>query len=685
MDGSSFDRLARIVATATRRQLIRALAGGLAGGLLGTSETGGVGAAGQSRERRAPLNAACTPLGGGCDPGAQGNECCVGACDPNQQVCCDPTSGLCCGPTGGDCSTDANCCAGACVSNVCCTPNGGACGSAAECCDGACDANTQSCGCRPTTCAEQNVSVGTIPDGCGGTLNCGDEPSPTPAAAEPSPTPAAAEPSPTPTGTEPSLTPAVAEPSLTPAVGDCTLEQTPSGLILRFATRSPDGEFSLETRSAVGLAPSTDLPQTSQTTVTQANAMLLQIDQELSDADTWMLTVRYGAAFDGIRKAVFTTRDDQPIQGTIDGRPIVPLARGSDLGAVRFADGQPLPTVHLDERVAQGLADIFVQAQSAAGACTSRAAVVGLGSALATPAAPHSALIGACPPGHLTYPPLGATECVICRGGCAFASAACGYAAAKFCAAGSAICGPWYGACLGACLLGSVVVCSVALLKCLKGCREPGHGCCPIGCGDAHCCLGDEVCLDPAVSLCCGATLKPCGGKCCCQPDDNCLPGGVCCPTTQKVCGDACCPAGEDCLAGKCCPKICDKVSPAVCCEAFAACTECGCCPAGATCVQEPRPMCCPAERLCGAVCCVPGQVCKDAPTSTCFSSVSCPRGEDACPGGLCCPSFMDLAGAKRSTCCGTACCPSGQPVCCAPGYGAYPPVCNPLGLSCVK
>ena len=34
------------------------------------------------------------------------------------------------------------------------------------------------CGCTPTTCAAQGKNCGTIPDGCGGTLNCGSCTSP---------------------------------------------------------------------------------------------------------------------------------------------------------------------------------------------------------------------------------------------------------------------------------------------------------------------------------------------------------------------------------------------------------------------------------------------------------------------------------------------------------------------------
>jgi hypothetical protein len=56
-----------------------------------------------------------------------------------------------------------------------CKSAGESCRTTQSCCTGVCAKGTGSFGtcCIPTTCAAQGASCGTIPDGCGGTLDCG--------------------------------------------------------------------------------------------------------------------------------------------------------------------------------------------------------------------------------------------------------------------------------------------------------------------------------------------------------------------------------------------------------------------------------------------------------------------------------------------------------------------------------
>ncbi len=92
-------------------------------------------------------------LGGGCQPGV----CTTGV--PSHGSSADGSScgsGLAC--LGGQCS--------GCTTNPQCQP------PAFNTCGGGGTPNT--CGCTPTTCAIQKVTCGTIPNGCGGTLNCND-------------------------------------------------------------------------------------------------------------------------------------------------------------------------------------------------------------------------------------------------------------------------------------------------------------------------------------------------------------------------------------------------------------------------------------------------------------------------------------------------------------------------------
>ncbi len=158
MDGHSFDNITKAFATAkSRRQAIKAIAAGVAGGalsLIGVSKAAG-------RQ--------CREIGDQCRSNA---ECCHRYCDSVSSTCLCP-AGLTCNPSGqcrepGDnCRANADCCLGVCTTDTfqCACPSGvpgcsdsgqcrevgDNCSASAECCSGFCD-STFHCGtCPPAT------------------------------------------------------------------------------------------------------------------------------------------------------------------------------------------------------------------------------------------------------------------------------------------------------------------------------------------------------------------------------------------------------------------------------------------------------------------------------------------------------------------------------------------------------
>ena len=80
-----------------------------------------------------------------------------------------------CGACGTICPAGQSCCAGTCIDTRDAEANCGACGNvctAPQTCGGGGEPGT--CGCTPTTCEAEEKNCGNIPDGCGGTLDCGE-------------------------------------------------------------------------------------------------------------------------------------------------------------------------------------------------------------------------------------------------------------------------------------------------------------------------------------------------------------------------------------------------------------------------------------------------------------------------------------------------------------------------------
>jgi hypothetical protein len=159
MDHERFDDLTRALATSTsRRQFLKTLAGGAAGGLLALLGIG-----------EAAADDTCKPNGKKCRKNAQccSNNCVSGtcaACPSGQRLCngsCIPQNDCC---TNADCASDQICQNGTCVTP--CTANGGICGGDGDCCSGNC--SNGFC-CDP---GQVGLSNGSCATPCSSTADC---------------------------------------------------------------------------------------------------------------------------------------------------------------------------------------------------------------------------------------------------------------------------------------------------------------------------------------------------------------------------------------------------------------------------------------------------------------------------------------------------------------------------------
>jgi hypothetical protein len=204
--------------------------------------------------------------------------------------------------------------------------------------------------------------------------------------------------------------------------------------------------------------------------------------------------------------------------------------------------------------------------------------------------------------------------------------------------------------------------------------------CCPPG----WVCSTEQVCCpaDPS-----GATPVSCNGNCC-DPGSTCDPTGVCCKLSD-VCGETCCPDGA-CLSGG--GVVSMPSSVGVCCPTDLHFYNCGgsCCGLGTTCCNDQCCLgqcfeeftkfglvryCCPAEQVCGNVCCKSHENC----TGNACVPVNCGEHEHQCvspmahgaPMTICCASI-----AGHYACCDGQCCGFNE-VCCTNGanvLGCRPP-----------
>ncbi len=205
MDAQRFDAFARTLGQSNnRRAFLRVLGIGVASALLGTfgldqasAQTPPFGGPGRSCSTSAdcppgmlcdPTTLTCTNPNG---PNRRGRSInCTAATDCPPGMTCDTTTQTC-SPAGGNNPLNRPSCTAPsdCPTGMTCNPATQLCVqcvTASDCPTGmTCDPTTSTCTgsasgttCTPTTCAAQLVLCGTIPDGCGGTLNCGTCPCP---------------------------------------------------------------------------------------------------------------------------------------------------------------------------------------------------------------------------------------------------------------------------------------------------------------------------------------------------------------------------------------------------------------------------------------------------------------------------------------------------------------------------
>jgi hypothetical protein len=208
MEDQRFDRVARELGACTsRRQMLKSVAGGVLGGLLGLSAVRSSSAA-PDKKRPVAIAAACT-VDADCGPGercdvatqtcerrgggnGQGGPCQRGsACTSDATCCggevCDSRTGVCvsaggpCTNVDGTCFDTLDCCgAETCVSGMCQQTTGGGCSAAAcaadaDCCGGkVCINNACVKAARPSGCPEGMVRCsGTCVDALRDRNNCG--------------------------------------------------------------------------------------------------------------------------------------------------------------------------------------------------------------------------------------------------------------------------------------------------------------------------------------------------------------------------------------------------------------------------------------------------------------------------------------------------------------------------------
>ena len=272
---------------------------------------------------------------------------------------------------------------------------------------------------------------------------------------------------------------------------------------------------------------------------------------------------------------------DGAVTGDIDGHKLVAFNRnqvGADF-VPKLADGAALPTI--DPRVQAVLVKTLTAFSNQSGQCKPSSAVV------------YQSLPGG--PGSF------ADSCGACHDSCNITFAGCAAGFAVGCTAALAI--PIIGAAVYAvCSLGGVIICQVARGGCLNDCETPGHGCCPVACGNA-CCGGRESCLDAQAGLCCPVGFSACPGPngVCYDPHtEHCRVDGSTCAVAD-LCGNDCCGDAQTCVTGN---------------------------------------QCCAAENVCGGACCGAGQFCADPNRSLCVNIVSCAVGQTICTGlggQICC------------------------------------------------
>jgi hypothetical protein len=364
----------------------------------------------------------------------------------------------------------------------------------------------------------------------------------------------------------------------------------------------------------------------SRTALTLNGAPLLTI-ATAEDADQVTVTLTYGEAVRGVRRALFTN-DGTTLTGEIDGQPIAPLPADADPEELRLANGGLPPEVVIDPDLDAAIAALIAQAEQVATACQPprEAETQGRGRGRG-----RQQKVGSDPSYPLCFAPyvlcrFGYVLCLYgvvagCRGRSGYICVALGLWACRQastqCYAAidpQACCTKLTNACSSrneCCGLGTSVDC--ASISNNKG-GNFGCGflesrgstrCCRTGAGsgcasDCECC-GDLVCIN--------------GGCTCRRLFDHCRRAAECCPTYDTLTTCAIVEAKQD--GPDACLVAVNDPDPRFCCQREGAqCRQlCDCCGAllcrDGVCVSPTSP-CVPYGRDCGAVPCCTGLYCND-------------------------------------------------------------------------
>jgi len=321
------------------------------------------------------------------------------------------------------------------------------------------------------------------------------------------------------------------------------------------------------------------------------------------------ISVTFGSAFQGVRRATFTSTDGNVLRGEVDSRRLTPFRIGEPPSSVKFVDGGPPPTIKVDNDIAEAIRSIHERAIQIARECNPRHRHHARSLSRTALPSPQGDV------GHGSHPS-GSVDCLVCEGECMGALGICTAGVGGGCAA--ALLGYWV------CLAAGEAVCLLIYKKCWDACHDTGNACCPVSCGDVACCDKGETCLNAKIGICCSEGLIGCGNKHCCQPTDTCISAtGFCCPAGRNVCNDVCCKIGEVCKNNKCCPEklVCGNV----------------CCADGMKCADATKSLCCSlVVDYCNGVCCNLGEKCINGKCCSKPCGTACCGANEACQNGKC-------------------------------------------------
>jgi hypothetical protein len=372
------------------------------------------------------------------------------------------------------------------------------------------------------------------------------------------------------------------------------------------------------------------------------------VSHDTGSTGSMRANVRFSSPIRGIREATGTS-DGVTVQGTVDGRAIVPHAVDLDPNQTRFADGRPAPRIFVPFGFSHTLRVLEDQAESLLDDCSferlppaEAVAALTVGNEplhypsgnLGSGGRPGEPRPGAVDQIEDTYNDL----CARCGNSCA------GHAALEV---------------LGCLFLPFVFACEVAAIArgvaCGRACDDVGSQCCPIDCGGTEhgegCCATGTQCINATEQSCCYSWEIPCGGKECCFGTQECV-NGMQGPQCCEPCGSECCNTSNG--------FFCKDATRSQCCKDG---QECGtaCCASDpatglpqATCEDATLGLCCNVFTTgCAGRCCDIGQVCANGQCAP-PPPMTCLRPELACANVDECVARL---GAHTGLICADGCC----------------------------